>query len=124
VLDALAAAGGFTEFAHRDRIFVLRRQPALVRIPLHLRGLSRGHGRAIAIALQPGDGRRRRVMLAVTASLGLIGCLGDSIRLECQCGDPDAAIDEPGGPPCRLGRSSTCTRKSDFPRRARTGWPR
>jgi|SRR5882762_5869907 len=55
VLDALAAAGGFTEFAHRDRIFVLRRQPALVRIRCTFEALSRGRGRAIAFRLQPGD---------------------------------------------------------------------
>lgn len=55
VLDALAAAGGFTDFAHRDRIFVLRRQPALVRIRFTFEALSRGQGRAIAFRLQPGD---------------------------------------------------------------------
>ncbi|HWT85727.1 MAG TPA: polysaccharide biosynthesis/export family protein [Myxococcales bacterium] len=55
VLDALAAAGGFTDFAHRDRIFVLRRQPALVRIRCTFEALSRGQGRAIAFRLQPGD---------------------------------------------------------------------
>ena len=55
VLDALAAAGGFTDFAHRDRIFVLRRQPALVRIRFTFEELSRGQGRAIAFRLQPGD---------------------------------------------------------------------
>jgi polysaccharide export outer membrane protein len=32
VLEALAAAGGFSDFAHRDRIFVLRREPTPVRI--------------------------------------------------------------------------------------------
>ena len=55
VLDALAAAGGFTEFAHRDRIFVLRRQPALVRIRFSFEALSHGQGGAIAFRLQPGD---------------------------------------------------------------------
>jgi polysaccharide export outer membrane protein len=55
ILDALAAAGGFTEFAHRDRIFVLRRQPALVRIRSTFEALSRGQGRAIAFRLQSGD---------------------------------------------------------------------
>jgi polysaccharide biosynthesis/export protein len=55
VLDALAAAGGFTEFAHRDRIFVLRREPKLVRIRFTFEALSRGVGRATALRLQPGD---------------------------------------------------------------------
>jgi polysaccharide export outer membrane protein len=55
VLDALAAAGGFTEFAHRDRIFVLRRQPKLTRIRTTFEALSRGQGRAGALRLQAGD---------------------------------------------------------------------
>ena len=32
VAEALASAGGLTEFAHRDRIFVVRRTPELLRI--------------------------------------------------------------------------------------------
>src|SRR5919109_1557614 len=32
VAEAIASAGGLTEFAHRDRIFVIRRTPQLVRI--------------------------------------------------------------------------------------------
>jgi polysaccharide export outer membrane protein len=55
VLDALAAAGGLTDFASRDRIFVLRRMPALVRIRSTFEALSRGQGRAIAFRLRPGD---------------------------------------------------------------------
>jgi polysaccharide biosynthesis/export protein len=55
VLDALAAGGGFTEFAHRDRIFVLRRQPKLMRIRTTFEALSRGQGKATAFRLQPGD---------------------------------------------------------------------
>lgn len=55
VLDALAAAGGFTEFAHRDRIFVLRRQSTLTRIRSTFENLSRGQGRASAFRLQAGD---------------------------------------------------------------------
>jgi polysaccharide biosynthesis/export protein len=55
VLEALAAAGGFTEFAHRDRIFVLRRQPTLVRIRSTFEALSRGRGKASGFRLQPGD---------------------------------------------------------------------
>ncbi len=55
VLEALAAGGGLTEFAHRDRIFVLRRQPKLVRIRSTFEDLSRGQGRAAAFRLQTGD---------------------------------------------------------------------
>jgi polysaccharide export outer membrane protein len=55
VLEALAAGGGLTEFAHRDRIFVLRRNPTPVRIRYTFEALSRGHGRAAAFRLQPGD---------------------------------------------------------------------
>ena len=55
VLEALAAAGGFSDFAHRDRIFVLRRQPAPVRIRSTFQALSRGQGRAAAFRLQAGD---------------------------------------------------------------------
>ncbi len=55
VLEALAAAGGLTEFAHRDRIFVLRRRPAAVRIRATFEALSRGDQHALAFQLQPGD---------------------------------------------------------------------
>ncbi len=55
VLDALAAAGGFTEFAHRDRIFVLRRKSKLTRIRSTFEALSRGQGLAAAFRLQAGD---------------------------------------------------------------------
>ena len=55
VLEALAAAGGFTEFAHRDRIFVLRRQSQLSRIRFTFEALSRGGGRASEFRLQSGD---------------------------------------------------------------------
>jgi polysaccharide export outer membrane protein len=55
VLEALAAAGGFTDVAHRDRIFVLRRVPTPVRIRFTFEALSRGQGRAFTFRLQPGD---------------------------------------------------------------------
>jgi polysaccharide export outer membrane protein len=55
VLEALAAAGGLTEFAHRDRIFVLRREPSPVRVRYTFEALSRGQGRAAAFRLQAGD---------------------------------------------------------------------
>jgi polysaccharide export outer membrane protein len=55
VLHALAAAGGMTDFAHRDRIFVLRSHPEAVRIRFTYRGLVRGESRAGAFRLRGGD---------------------------------------------------------------------
>jgi polysaccharide export outer membrane protein len=55
VLEALAAAGGFSDFAHRDRIFVLRREPMPVRIRSTFDALSRGQGLAAMFRLQAGD---------------------------------------------------------------------
>ena len=46
VLEALASAGGLTDYAHRDRIFILRRQSPPVRIRTTFSGLSQGQGRA------------------------------------------------------------------------------
>jgi polysaccharide export outer membrane protein len=56
VAQALASAGGFTEFAHRDRIFVVRRQSGnAVRIRIRYQDLSRASGQASALQLRPGD---------------------------------------------------------------------
>ena len=55
VLQALAAASGMTDFAHRDRIFVLRRDPAALRIRFTYEALSRESGRAGAFRLRNGD---------------------------------------------------------------------
>jgi polysaccharide export outer membrane protein len=55
VLEALAAAGGLTDFSHRDRIFVLRKLPNPARIRLTFEALSRGIGRANTLRLQPAD---------------------------------------------------------------------
>lgn len=55
ILEALAAAGGLNDFAHRDRIFVLRRQPKLVRIRTTYEALSHGNGLAGDFRLVPGD---------------------------------------------------------------------
>lgn len=55
VAEALASAGGFTEFAHRDRLYVVRRQPAAVRIRLRYNDLARANGRAADLRLRPGD---------------------------------------------------------------------
>lgn len=57
VLDLLAEAGGLTEYARRDRIFVLRSggTAQTPRIRFRYQDLSRGHGRALTFRLQPGD---------------------------------------------------------------------
>jgi polysaccharide export outer membrane protein len=55
VLEALAAAGGFTDFAHRDRIFVLRKVPNPARIRFTFEALSRGLGRGSTLRLHPSD---------------------------------------------------------------------
>src|SRR5262249_13877666 len=57
VLQVLALAGGITEYANRDRIFVLRDRP--VRGPLRIRftyrDLIRGVGRAATFRVESGD---------------------------------------------------------------------
>jgi polysaccharide export outer membrane protein len=55
VLEAIAAAGGLTDFSHRDRIFVLRKLPNPARIRLTFEALSRGIGRASALKLHHAD---------------------------------------------------------------------
>ncbi|GAO03660.1 polysaccharide biosynthesis/export family protein [Anaeromyxobacter sp. PSR-1] len=59
VLSALAAAGSFTEFAHRDRVFVLRHGPApgdpVTRIRFEYDALVRADKRSAGFRLQPGD---------------------------------------------------------------------
>ncbi len=60
VLSALAAAGNFTEFAHRDRIFVLRRgitpnDAAPTRIRFRYDALTHGERPAAGFQLQSGD---------------------------------------------------------------------
>jgi len=53
--QAIALGGGLTEFAARDRIFVLRKDPALARIRFTYEAVSRNDPRAAAFALQQGD---------------------------------------------------------------------
>jgi polysaccharide export outer membrane protein len=53
--EALASAGGFTEFAHRDRVYVVRRVPSPVRIRFTYDDLVRARGRAPEFRLRPGD---------------------------------------------------------------------
>ncbi len=58
VLQALAAAGGLTPFAHRDGIFVLRKvpgKPTPKRIRFTWEVLSQGEGPAARFVLLPGD---------------------------------------------------------------------
>jgi polysaccharide biosynthesis/export protein len=55
VLQALANAGGLTDFADRDRIFVLRKTPALLRVRFTYDALARHDPKAAAFTLQGGD---------------------------------------------------------------------
>lgn len=55
IIEALAAAGDLTEFAHRDRIFVLRRSPAPLRVRATYDDLRRGADAASDFRLRPGD---------------------------------------------------------------------
>ena len=54
VAEALAGAGGLTDFAHKDRIFVIRKVPAPIRIRFTFSSLT-DIGRAAAFRLQQGD---------------------------------------------------------------------
>jgi len=54
VAEALASAGGLTEFAHRDRIYVVRRSPAPTRIRFTFASLTRAGGEAL-FQLRAGD---------------------------------------------------------------------
>jgi polysaccharide export outer membrane protein len=57
VLQALALAGGLTEYADKDRIFVLRVRPSgpLLRVRMTYKDLTRGTGKSAAFALEGGD---------------------------------------------------------------------
>jgi polysaccharide export outer membrane protein len=55
VMQALAGAGGLTEYADKDRIFVLRRLPNLRRIRFSFQQLTGADPRAVTFALQSGD---------------------------------------------------------------------
>jgi polysaccharide export outer membrane protein len=55
MLQALALAGGLTEYAHKDRLYVLRGSPQPTRIRFDLRWLMLGEGRGPSFTLQPGD---------------------------------------------------------------------
>jgi polysaccharide export outer membrane protein len=53
--EALASAGGLNDFAHKDRIFVLRNAPERVRIRFSFDALTSQTGRAASFRLQDGD---------------------------------------------------------------------
>lgn len=55
VLEALSLAGGLTEFAHKDAVFVLREGPPRVRIRFRYRDLASGDPKATEFALRDGD---------------------------------------------------------------------
>lgn len=55
VAQALASAGGLTDFAHRDRIFVIRKTPQPVRIRFTFESLAAATGSAPLFRLQTGD---------------------------------------------------------------------
>jgi polysaccharide export outer membrane protein len=55
VLEAVTAAGGLNDFAHKDRVFVVRPDMAGVRIRFGLPALLRSLGQAGAFRLRPGD---------------------------------------------------------------------
>jgi polysaccharide export outer membrane protein len=55
VLQALAAAGGFTQYASRDRIFVVRETPQRARIRFQFEELTQATGKAATFRLRAGD---------------------------------------------------------------------
>lgn len=55
ILQALATAGGFTEFADREAIYVIRRDPELKRIRFAYRRLAQADGRGVLFQLRDGD---------------------------------------------------------------------
>jgi polysaccharide export outer membrane protein len=55
ILDLLALVGGLTEYAHPDRLYVLRGRPDTVRIRFDVRQVMRGEGRGVSFTLEPGD---------------------------------------------------------------------
>jgi polysaccharide biosynthesis/export protein len=55
VAQALASAGGTTDFADHDSIFVVRTSPSPLRVRFTYHDVTRGEGRAATFLLQPGD---------------------------------------------------------------------
>jgi polysaccharide export outer membrane protein len=55
VLEILARAGGLSEFASKDNIFVIRRQAEPLRVRFRYDALAAGDGAGLAFQLQDGD---------------------------------------------------------------------
>lgn len=55
LLDALAKAGGLTEFADIDRIFVIRSKPRIIRVRFDYNKVTSGEGRGASFFLHDGD---------------------------------------------------------------------
>ena len=55
VLQAIAVGAGLTDFAHKDRIFVIREKPQPVRIRFRYESLAHADGQARHFRLQNGD---------------------------------------------------------------------
>ncbi len=55
LLQILLLAGGLNDFAHRDRIFVVRTSPSAARIRFSWEPLLRGDGPGAHFEMQPGD---------------------------------------------------------------------
>jgi polysaccharide export outer membrane protein len=55
VADAVAAAGGLTPFAHKNRIYVVRQRPQPTRIHFTYAALTQGVGPAASFRLRTGD---------------------------------------------------------------------
>lgn len=55
VLQALAAAGGLTQYASKDKIFVLRETPSRARIRFEFEQLTQAGGKAATFRLRLGD---------------------------------------------------------------------
>jgi len=55
ILNVLAKAGGLTEFAHDDEIYVLRRGPQTLRVRFDYGRLTGGASRGLTFPLQDGD---------------------------------------------------------------------
>ena len=55
ILQAIAAAGGFTEFADRGAIYVIRKDPEVKRIRFAYKRLVQADGRGVLFQLRDGD---------------------------------------------------------------------
>lgn len=55
VLDVLALAGGLSEYAKSDQIYVIRRSPSVVRVRFRYEDLTAGDPRSVTFLLRQGD---------------------------------------------------------------------